>query len=157
MPSRKSAKEPKPDAQPSGTEPVASVPDAEQALAVQFPIVGIGASAGGVEALTLLLRALPVDTGMAFVLVPHLSPHHASHLVEILARATTMRVSEVQGEPEVEPNQVYVIPPDRGMVMGPGTLQLQPRPELRGAHHPIDEFLQSLAQMAQYRAIGVIL
>ncbi len=85
-----------------------------------FPIVGVGASAGGLEAYKQLLKALPADTGMGFVLVQHLDPTHASMLSEILARATAMPVMEVRDEPEVKPNHVYVIPPNRTMVMTDG-------------------------------------
>ncbi len=121
-----------------------------------FSIVGVGASAGGLEAFTQLLKGLPSDTGMAFVLVQHLAPSHPSALAEILSRATTMPVTEVQGEPLVEPNRVYVIPPDRSMIIVAGALQLLPR-EGRGAHHPIDHFFRSLANELQHRAIGVVL
>src|SRR5271166_2460364 len=89
-----------------------------------FPIVGVGASAGGLEAFTQLLNALPVDTGMAFVLVQHLAPTLPSALAEILARATKMPVMEVQDEPAVQPNHVYVIPPDRSMIIERGALHL---------------------------------
>src|ERR1700704_3765117 len=80
-----------------------------------FPIVGVGASAGGLEAFTQLLQALPADTGMGFVLVQHLSPERASMLPEILGRATPMPVAQVQGEQAVQPNRVYVIPPGLDM------------------------------------------
>src|SRR5262249_40446132 len=76
-----------------------------------FPVVGIGASAGGLEAMSELLRWLPTDTGMAFVFVPHLDPTHRSLLAEILARATSMPVTEVADELRVEPNHAYIIPP----------------------------------------------
>src|SRR5882724_3712125 len=85
--------------------------------ALSFPVVCVGATAGGLEAFTQLLSALPTDTGMAFVLVSHLSPSHASHLAEILSRSTAMPVQEVKDEPHVEPNQVYVIPPDSNMII----------------------------------------
>ena len=85
-----------------------------------FPIVGIGASAGGLEALQQLLGAMPVDTGMGFVVVQHLAPDHASSLAEILARATKMPVCEVSEEPVVEPDHVYVIPPGRDMIVAGG-------------------------------------
>lgn len=119
-------------------------------------IVGVGASAGGLEAFTQLLKALPPDTGMAFVLVQHLAPTHASALAEILSRATQMPVMEVQDEPSVEPNRVYVIPPGRSMVIAGGALHLLPR-QGRGAHHPIDQFFRSLAVDRRHRAIGVVL
>src|SRR5947207_1908203 len=87
-----------------------------------FPIVGIGASAGGLEAYKTLLHNLSADTGMAFVLVPHLAPTHASMLVEILGRETSMPVSEVHEEPEVLPDHVYIIPPGRNMMLSGGRL-----------------------------------
>ena len=82
-----------------------------------FPIVGIGASAGGLEAFRRLLGALRVDTGMAYVLVQHLDPHHDSILAELLSEATEMEVSEVKGDVRVEPDRVYVIPPSKGLVL----------------------------------------
>src|SRR5512141_1396716 len=122
-----------------------------------FPIVGIGASAGGLEAFTQLLRHLPVDTGMAFVLVQHLDPDHESALTEILTRATTMPVREASDKVVVRPNHVYVIPPDKQLSVKRGQLRLEPREHLAGAARSIDAFLESLAQEQQERAIGVIL
>lgn len=122
-----------------------------------FPIVGIGASAGGLEAFTQMLQALPVDTGMAFVLVQHLDPTHASMLTEILSRATGMPVVEVKDQMPVAPNHVYVIPPGTNMVISQGVLQLSPRTETRVPHRPIDPFFRSLAEDQGHKAIGVIL
>jgi two-component system CheB/CheR fusion protein len=119
--------------------------------------VGIGASAGGLEAFTHLLKHLPVDTGMAFVLVQHLDPVHESALTEILARTTAMPVREVTDKMAVRPNQVYVIPPDKRLTVARGHLRLEPREQTAGPQHSIDFFLQSLAQEQQERAIGVIL
>jgi len=121
-----------------------------------FPIVGVGASAGGLEAFTRFLRALPADTGMAFVLVQHLAPSHPSALAEILARATSMPVLEVEDDREVEPNRIYVIPPGRNMVISRGTLQLLPR-ESSGHQRPIDRFFRALADDRKHGAIGVVL
>ncbi|HEX5050237.1 MAG TPA: chemotaxis protein CheB [Planctomycetota bacterium] len=121
-----------------------------------FPIVGVGASAGGLEAFTQLLTALPPDAGMAFVLVQHLAPSHPSALAEILSRATKMPVTEVLGESTVEVDHVYVIPPDRSMVIARGRLQLLQR-EGRGIHRPIDQFFRALAADRRHRAIGVVL
>lgn len=121
------------------------------------PIVGIGASAGGLEAFTQMLRALPADTDMAFVLVQHLDPTHASMLTEILSRVTVMPVSEVADQMAVEPNHLYVIPPGVTMGISGGTLELTPRVEVRGQHRPVDHFLRSLAEDQGHRAIGVIL
>jgi two-component system CheB/CheR fusion protein len=124
---------------------------------VPFPIVGIGASAGGLEAFTNLLQNLPVDTGMAFVLVQHLDPDHESALAQLLGRTTSMPVSEVTDGMAVAPNRVYVIPPNTNMIIAGGILKLQPRAKTAGAHRSIDFFLESLAQDQQGRAIGVIL
>jgi two-component system CheB/CheR fusion protein len=122
-----------------------------------FPIVGIGASAGGLEALTQLLTHLPIDTGMGFVLLQHLDPKHESMSPEILSRATRMMVTEVKDGIRVQPNCVYVLPPDCGMEIQNGVLNLLPRIEVRGVHLVIDFFLQSLAQELKNRAVGVIL
>lgn len=81
-----------------------------------FPIVGIGASAGGLEAFRRLLGALPTDTGMAYVLVQHLDARHESILAELLSHATAMAVAEVKADVQVEPNRVYVIPPSEDIV-----------------------------------------
>src|SRR4029079_9218157 len=114
-----------------------------EAASSPFPVVGVGASAGGLEGFTQMLGALPADTGMAFVLVQHLAPRHASLLTEILARATPMPVTEARGELRVEPNRVYVIPPDHDLVISRGLLRLRPRERARGQHRPIDLFLRS--------------
>ena len=127
----------------------------EPEAGASFTIVGVGASAGGLEAFKQLLEALPTDTGMAFVLVQHLAPSHPSALAEILSRATKMPVMEVRDEPTVEPNHVYIIPPDRSMVITLDALQLLPRQG--GVHRPIDEFFRSLAQEWRHQAIGVVL
>lgn len=120
-----------------------------------FPIVGVGASAGGLEALTQLLKALPTDTGMAFVLIQHLAPTHASALAEILSRMTKMPVMEVLDNLTVAPNHVYVIPPDRSMIIDQGVLKLLQREG--GMHRPIDLFFRALADDRGHQAIGVVL
>jgi two-component system CheB/CheR fusion protein len=123
---------------------------------LSFPIVGIGASAGGLEAFTLLLNALPTDTGMAFVLVQHLAPKYPSALSEILGRATKMPVTEIRDGQIIEPNNIYVIPPDREITISRGIFQVRPRPS-SGQHRPIDVFFRSLAEDRAHKAIGVIL
>ncbi|MGH7133537.1 MAG: chemotaxis protein CheB [Phycisphaerales bacterium] len=125
-------------------------------VAHAFPVVAVGASAGGLEAFTSLLKALPIDTGMAFVLIPHLSPSHPSAFSEILSRATRMPVTEVADEPRIEPNHVYVIPPGRNMVMRDGHLQLLRR-DKPGPQHSVNIFFRSLAEVNGERAIGVVL
>src|SRR4030095_6556854 len=121
-----------------------------------FPIVGIGAPAGGLEAFSQLLRALPTDTGMAFVLVQHLDPQHESQLSEILARTTAMPVVTITDGLEAEANHVYVIPSNTDMTIAGGRFALTPR-EAVDRHTPIDHFFRSLAQELGARAIGVVL
>src|SRR5436189_611808 len=104
-----------------------SSPSAESSSSKLFPIVGIGASAGGLEAFSDLLHALPADTGMAFVLVQHLDPSHESMLTEIMARATGMPVREAGDGMTVQPDHVYVTPPGRDLTITDGVLQLTPR------------------------------
>lgn len=122
-----------------------------------FPIVGIGASAGGLEAFTELLKHLPIDTGMGFVLVQHLDPVHESALTKILSKATSMPVRDVTNNLPVEANHVYVIPPNTTLSIAQGVLRLQPRKQARTPTRSIDSFLESLAEDQRERAIGVIL
>lgn len=120
-------------------------------------VVGIGASAGGLEAFTQLLENLPDDTGMAFVLVQHLDPNHKSILTEILSRSTTMPVSEVEDKTAVKPDCVYIIPSGKAMTVYQGVLSLVPREDIARQYMPIDYFLESLAKDQGSKAIGVIL
>ncbi len=120
-----------------------------------FPIVGIGASAGGLEAFAQLLAALPEHTGLAFVLVQHLDPLHESMLVEILAPVTTIPVRTVHDGIQVRPDHVYVIPPNTSIELQDGSLHLVQREP--GLHLPIDIFFRSLARVQGSRAIGVVL
>ncbi|MBD2261221.1 chemotaxis protein CheB [Pseudanabaena sp. FACHB-2040] len=122
-----------------------------------FPIVGVAASAGGLEAFTQLLSHLPTDTGMAFVLIQHLSPDHESLLAEILTRVTPLPVRKVQSGMSVEPNQVYVIPPNTKMILSEGRLQLSPREKVLGKYMPGDAFFASLAVDRGHKAIAIVL
>jgi two-component system CheB/CheR fusion protein len=122
-----------------------------------FPVVGVGASAGGLEAFTALLKALPADTGMSFVLVQHMDPTHESMLPRLLAKATPMPVHEVSDGMAVEPNHVYVIPSNAGMTISEGVLRLAARREGAGKNLRIDDFFYSLAEDLKSAAIGVIL
>lgn len=122
-----------------------------------FPIVGIGASAGGLEAFEQFFSHLPADSNMAFVLVQHLDPLHKSALSDILQRSTTMPVTEALDQMPVAPNCVYVIPPNRNMTIAQGMLQLTLPEQARGQRMPIDFFMQSLAADQQANAIGIIL
>lgn len=135
-----------------------NVPSASEEKPLSFPIVGIGASAGGLEALKVVLENLPIDTGLAFVIIQHLAPGQISMLTEILSRSTQMTVHKVTQGAKVEPNQVYVIPPDSSMTIIDDILQLHPRNETRGEGlKGIDAFLTSLAGARKAQAIGVIL
>src|SRR5215471_10690008 len=96
-----------------------------------FPIVGIGASAGGLEAFTELLKHLPLDTGLGFVLVQHLDPQHESALTQILTRTTSIPVREVTDNLPVEANHVYIIPPNTNLTIAQGVLKLEPRQQTR--------------------------
>ncbi|MEO8102715.1 MAG: chemotaxis protein CheB [Betaproteobacteria bacterium] len=122
-----------------------------------FPIVGIGASAGGLEAFEQFFRHFSPDSGMAFVLVQHLDPEHASLLPEILQRSTTMPVVEATDQMTLLPNRVHVIPPNRDMSIFHGTLQLGVPEQPRGQRMPIDMFLRSLAEDQGDKSIGIIL
>jgi two-component system CheB/CheR fusion protein len=122
-----------------------------------FQIAAIGASAGGIEAFGELVRHLPTDTGMAFILIQHLDPTHHSILTELVAKETAMPVVQVSDGLAVEPNHVYVIPPNASMTISERALQIAPREETRGLHMSIDHFMRSLASEEGSGAIGVIL
>ena len=140
------------------TEPEAAPQPAEASIREKpYPIVGVGASAGGFEAFRELLKSLPSDTGLALVLVQHLDPGHESLLAKLLSKATTMPVAEVEEGMTVESNHVYVIPPNKTMGISKGRLHLIARGEPAAKHLPIDYFLGSLAEDRGNRAIGVIL
>jgi len=140
----------------AATDEVPGVP-AVADVTPAMPIVGIGASAGGLEAFEAFFRACPADTGMAFVLVPHLDPGHVSLLTEILQRCTSMAVLEALDQMRIEANHVYIIPPNREMGILGGLLQLSVPEMVRGQRMPIDGFLRSLAEDQGERAIGVVL
>jgi len=121
------------------------------------PVVGVGASAGGLEAFQQLLNHLPTTTGMAFVFVQHLAPRHESMLTELLSRSTQIPVREVKDGMAIAPDHIYVIPPNTNMVTSDGVLHLMPRRETELQHMPIDCFLTSLAEDRKGKAIGVVL
>jgi two-component system CheB/CheR fusion protein len=123
---------------------------------VVFPIVGIGASAGGLEAFTQFLHSLPLTTGMAFVLVQHLDPKHKSSLSDLLTKATALPVHDIEDGVKLQPNCVYVIPTNRDLTISKGVLRLHKREQSKQPTHPIDRFFISLAQDQQRNAIGVV-
>ncbi len=122
-----------------------------------FPVVAIGASAGGLEAFTQLISHLPTTTGMAFVLVQHLDPNQPSLLSEIMGRTTEMPVLEVVDGVAIAPNHVYVMPHNQAMTIVAGKLRLRPRPRSRTVSRLIDSFFSALAAERGNRAIGVVL
>ncbi|HET9409879.1 MAG TPA: chemotaxis protein CheB [Candidatus Sulfotelmatobacter sp.] len=122
-----------------------------------FPIVAIGASAGGLEAFSNLLRALPADPGLALIFIPHLDPTHESAMVELLSRTTRLPVVHAAEGLRVAVNRVYVLPPNSDMTISGGILHLVPREAGRGHHMPIDTFFRSLADDQGSNAIGVVL
>jgi two-component system, chemotaxis family, CheB/CheR fusion protein len=124
---------------------------------LSFPIVGIGASAGGLEALEQFFTSMPKDTGMSFVVIQHLDPNHVGIMPELLQRTTDMKVFQVTDHLKVSPNHVYVIPPNRSMSILNGFLHLFEPTETRGLRLPIDIFFRSLADDQQENSIGIIL
>lgn len=143
--------------QASPSSSAANSQPATPAADAGWPVVALGASAGGLEAFELFLRAMPVDSGMGFVLVQHLDPTHPSILAEILQRSTTMAVVEAADGMVVERNRVHVIPPNRDMAIAHGVLGLSLPSEPRGRHLPIDSFFRALAADRAEAAVGIIL
>ena len=145
-----------PSAEPPSAEPET---DSPVHRGVGFPIVGIGASAGGLAAFEAFFSGMPadVDPGMAFVLVQHLAPDHKSILTDLIRRYTRMKVFEVEDGMAVRPNCAYIIPPNRDMAFLNGALQLLEPSAPRGQRLPIDFFFHSLAQDQRERAICIVL
>ncbi|MGI8635785.1 MAG: CheR family methyltransferase, partial [Segetibacter sp.] len=122
-----------------------------------FPVVAIGASAGGLEAVTELMQNLPIDTGMAFVYIQHLDRSHESALVPILRRATLMNVFEVQDGTSIQPNHLFIIPPNTDMTLDGGVFKLSERAKAPIKHSPVDLFFISLAEKRREGSIGIVL
>ena len=138
------------------------VPDPEEYKNLQtshldFPVVGLGASAGGLAALEAFLEHMPADSGMAFVVVMHLSPQHKSSADSILQRFTKMPVLQVEDRVPVQANHVYIIPPNQDLRMNDGHLELHTPTRTRGPHVSIDLFFRTLAQVHETRAVGIVL
>jgi two-component system CheB/CheR fusion protein len=123
----------------------------------QFPVVGIGASAGGLDAYKKFFSAMPSDSGMAFILIPHLDPTHRSLMVELLGRHTAMPVCEAGEGMRIEPNCVYIIPPNKCLSVSRRRLYLTEPPTRPGFPTALDGFFRSLADDQQEKAIGIIL
>ncbi len=162
-PSRSTSKKPRPTTDVNATSAVEASAAQRQgpveSAGDRFPIVGIGASAGGLAAFEAFFSGMPAlgDPGMAFVLVQHLAPDHKSILTELIRRYTRMQVFEVEDGMVVRPNCAYIIPPNRDMAFLGGALQLLEPSAPRGQRLPIDFFFRSLAQDQHERAIGIVL
>ncbi len=144
----------------AGEKPAAeAAPDAAKPAtsSEDFPIIGIGASAGGLDAFAKFLTAMPANSGMASVLVQHLDPSHASNMVELLRRYTKMPVSEATDEVRLEPDHIYMIPPNRTMTITGRNLRLLQQIDRPGIAHAIDMFFKSLATDLKEKAICVIM
>jgi two-component system CheB/CheR fusion protein len=122
-----------------------------------FPVVGIGASAGGLDAFRKLITAIPEDSGMAYIIVQHLHPEHDSALPEILQRVSKIPVVEISDNVHVDPNHIYVIPSNKILIATDGVLKLSPRLTKERLNLPINIFFSSLAEVHQAHAIGVVL
>lgn len=120
-------------------------------------IVGIGASAGGYEAIRNFFRAMPADSGLAFVVVQHLDPTHSSLAAELFGKCTAMPVTEAADGLLIEANHVYTAPSDKEVAVKGGRLRLMPRSEHAHPHLPIDDFFRSLGDDCGARAIGMVL
>jgi two-component system CheB/CheR fusion protein len=130
-----------------------SLPDSD----LHFPVVGIGASAGGLSALIRFFESVTTTPGMAFVVVLHLSPKHESNAAAILQRATKMTVAQVTGEIKIAPDHVYVIAPTHSLLMVDGMLHLGAAERIRGGHVVIDQFFRTLARAHRERAVAIVL
>ena len=144
---------------PKPSSVILDQPEESESASPNFPIVGIGASAGGLAAFEAFFSGMPVDTepGMAFVLVQHLDPDHKSILTELIRRSTRMPTFEVEDGMVVRPNCVYIIPPNRDMAFLNGVLSLLEPSAPRGRRLPIDFFFRSLAQDQRERSICIVL
>jgi two-component system, chemotaxis family, CheB/CheR fusion protein len=149
-------KKPRRRSSPAIPPATASSP-AGDAIVPKFPVVGMVASAGGLDAFKMFFKAMPPDSGLAFVLVPHLDPTHPSLMVELLAKYTAMPVAEAVEGMRIAPNQVTIIPPNKYLALERGVLRLKGPVMRDGIQAIIDGFLRSLAEDQQEKAIGIIL
>src|SRR5258708_14634830 len=116
-----------------------------------FPVVGMGASAGGLEAVSELIAELPATTGMAYLLVQHLDPLHESFLTEILAKKTAIEVETAKDGATMKPDHLYVIPPNATMIVADGVLRLRSREVGERPHRPVNILFRSLAEQHEHR------
>lgn len=122
-----------------------------------FPVVGVGASAGGLDAYKRFLKAIPQNSGMAYILVQHLDPTHESMLAEILAKQTAIPVLEITHNITLEADHIYIVPPNKLLLAKDGILQLSPRPPKETISRPIDFFFKSIAEVHENESVGIVL
>ncbi|HTW48151.1 MAG TPA: chemotaxis protein CheB [Acidobacteriaceae bacterium] len=152
------SKRTQPSRQPADPQAGKNAAEAEEGLGpAPFPVVGVGASAGGLEALTVFLKALSIDLGMAYILVPHLDPHRESAFSQILERLTRMPVQQLQDGTLIQPNHIYVIPPNCELTLADSRLHISDREQPRTATRTIDIFFRSLAVSQGSNAMGIVL
>src|SRR5437764_13113523 len=138
--------------------PLRPLPDVElRRSTLKFPVVGLGASAGGLDALLKFFQRIPAGSGMAFVVVVHLSPRHASSLPALLQAVTSMRVVSAEEAMAIEADTVYVIPPNRMLSMNDGYLRVNDLDRPRGRQVAIDLFFRTLAAVHRERAVAIVL
>src|SRR5215510_15791704 len=148
----------KPGPKPAKPGPKPAKPDhSREAPARKMTVVGIGASAGGLDALRQFFSVMPADTGLAFVVVVHLAPQRESHLAELLQPRAKIPVEQVADAAELKPNHVYVIPPGRNLSAVDTHLRVTPMETDRLARAPVDHFLRTLAETRDGSSIAVIL
>jgi two-component system CheB/CheR fusion protein len=149
---------PAPAAEETSSSPAVTEPETGKAASPEVPfVVGIGGSAGSLEALGQFFHNLPADTGLAYILVTHLDPTHKGVMPELIQRLTAMKVMQAKNGMKVRADSVYIIPPNRDMAILHGKLQLLEPSAPRGLRLPIDFFLQHLAEDQKERSIGIIL
>ncbi|HTY47402.1 MAG TPA: chemotaxis protein CheB [Methanomassiliicoccales archaeon] len=134
-----------------------TIQEQDSAPSASFPVVGIGSSAGGLEALEAFFNSVPAESGIAYVVISHLDPYHPSVLTELLSHYTSMEVVEAHDRARIRPDRVYVLPPGKEMILKEGTLRVFERHDDGEPHMPIDQFLRSLAEDQGINAIAVIL
>jgi two-component system CheB/CheR fusion protein len=145
------------DADGAHANPGPTAPDLRSDARLLFPVVGIGTSAGGIEALTAFFSAIPADTGMAYVVIQHLAPDRESMMPQIIARHTKMPVRQIEDGMQVEPDHVYVIRPGHTVTLERGRLRTGADVRARGHRRPVDDFFRSLAEQQRERAVAVVL
>ncbi len=129
----------------------------DKQIDIPFPIVALGSSAGGLEVLEAFFKTVPSDSGLAYIVVTHLEPHHASLMAEIISKSTTMEATQAVEAAVVQKNNIYVIPPGKNMIIVDGRLHLYDRSNESEPFMPIDFFLRSLAEDRKENAVAVIL